>query len=998
MIRTAIAGAFLIASAAGSVHAQIPRLPGVGRGNAQPVPRDTTKDSTRIKWAPPDSVAQRLLQMQGYTVTRYQGDTAVFNAQTHALDLLAGPPVRQPGDSTKPAKRRIAAVDRDAQQIQSDSGIYYTERTHKVVSGGSYVVVPPPKSGQADIVGHGRLDYNLTQRTARITNARLPVNNGEMWYMDVALAEVMQDTSGKGGGMTVWTKGATATSCPDSIPDYHFEFGESKRTSDNTIAGRPAVLYIKDVPVLWLPFFFSDTKGGRHSGIITPQFGLGDIVRNSGTYRRHVDHAGYYWAASDYVDFATWLDWRSSAGSTEGDPGWLKLNTDMNYRWLDRFMNGRIGVGYTTQRDGSTNTAVSWNHSQEFSKDSHVQANLNFVTSTALQRQNTFNPYTALATIASALAYQTKLGPASVTVGGTRTQYPGRQQIDETVPTVNLTSTPITLGDFFSWTPGFSYSQHDVLKIDQPGIGAYVFNLNPITGQRDSSLSKDRSSRDETMTIGAPIQIFGWSLNNSVNVHYTRQNFAQQFSIYDVETGDVTATRIFAATYQTQVDWNPDFRLPSLWQNKLNITPSISLQNADPGPFWVASERTDGVYVSQKKRITAGLSAAPTLFGLFGGFGPFQRIRHSITPTLGWSYGPKTDVSDEYLAALGRTRKGSFTDLPLNNLTFGLTQLFQAKLRSQNDSNPDGGQKIDLLAISMTPLSYDFARAQEAERRGQLHWKAAGVTTETWGYSLRSDLLPGFDFSSQYSLFLGSTLSDTAEFKPYLTSIQASFSLSRDQNPLMVFRKLFGAPTPPTDSAKKAAALADASRIRAENSAAQPVAGTVRGPERFIDQTPGWRARFDLTRSSPRPPKPGPNVINFDPRERCAQIAGQNTLLFDACVNAQRSQPVTELPVSSATAGGPAYNIPATTNVTSDIAFNLTPHWGAHWNTSYDLEHHAFASQNVQLQRELHDWQALFGYTQSPNGNFAFTFTIRLKADPDIKLDYNRATVRSGTF
>jgi hypothetical protein len=41
--------------------------------------------------------------MQGYTVTRYQGDTAVYNAQTHALDLLAGPPVRQPGDSTKPA-------------------------------------------------------------------------------------------------------------------------------------------------------------------------------------------------------------------------------------------------------------------------------------------------------------------------------------------------------------------------------------------------------------------------------------------------------------------------------------------------------------------------------------------------------------------------------------------------------------------------------------------------------------------------------------------------------------------------------------------------------------------------------------------------------------------------------------------------------------------------------------------------------------------------------
>src|SRR5262249_56611570 len=140
-------------------------------------------------------------------------------------------------------------------------------------------------------------------------------------------------------------------------------------------------------------------------------------------------------------------------------------------------------------------------------------------------------------------------------------------------------------------------------------------------------------------------------------------------------------------------------------QNKLNITPSISLQNIDPGPYWVASERTNGKYVSQGKRITAGLSASPTVFGLFPGVGPFQRFRHSLTPTIGWTYGPRADVSDEYLTALGRTRKGSFTNLPLNNLTFGLTQLFQAKLRSPNDSSPEGGTKIDLLALSITPLS-----------------------------------------------------------------------------------------------------------------------------------------------------------------------------------------------------------------------------------------------------------------------------------------------------
>jgi hypothetical protein len=50
----------------------------------------------------------------------------------------------------------------------------------------------------------------------------------------------------------------------------------------------------------------------------------------------------------------------------------------------------------------------------------------------------------------------------------------------------------------------------------------------------------------------------------------------------------------------------------------------------------------------------------------------------------------------------------------------------------------------------------------------------------------------------------------------------------------------------------------------------------------------------------------------------------------------------------------------------------------------------------VTLQRDLHDWRATFAFTQSPNGNFAFSFFIALKAEPDLKFDYNKATVHSG--
>jgi hypothetical protein len=59
---------------------------------------------------------------------------------------------------------------------------------------------------------------------------------------------------------------------------------------------------------------------------------------------------------------------------------------------------------------------------------------------------------------------------------------------------------------------------------------------------------------------------------------------------------------------------------------------------------------------------------------------------------------------------------------------------------------------------------------------------------------------------------------------------------------------------------------------------------------------------------------------------------------------------------------------------------------------------HQFAQHIVTLQRDLHDWRAVFAFTQSTNGNFAFSFFIALKAEPDLKLDYNKTTVRTGSF
>src|SRR6476620_1153703 len=95
------------------------------------------------------------------------------------------------------------------------------------------------------------------------------------------------------------------------MPHYHFAAREVKWVSNSVIVARPVVLYVRDVPILWLPFIFQDTLPGPHSGILTPQFGLNDIIRTSSSDNRQLTNLRYYWAISDYGGGTSRVAWYS---------------------------------------------------------------------------------------------------------------------------------------------------------------------------------------------------------------------------------------------------------------------------------------------------------------------------------------------------------------------------------------------------------------------------------------------------------------------------------------------------------------------------------------------------------------------------------------------------------------------------------------------------------------------------------------------------------------
>jgi hypothetical protein len=936
-------------------------------------PGDTTASDTLARFSPPDSVMAALLRRPGYSVTRYEGETVTYDAVSRALAIAAS------------AARR-AQVEREGQHVRTDSVIVYRDDQDRVDVSGNFRITPG--GGQPPIEGRGTANYDLVERSGRLSNARIAFEeSGERWFVQSELNKIIQGDSLRGISPRYYGVGGTLTSCEDSIPDYHFRLREIKRT-ERTLVARPAVMYLKDIPVLWLPFVFQDIRPGRRSGVLPPRFGFSDIVRNNPTYRRHIENIGYYWSISDYMDAAGWMDWRSAAGGDSIDPGWFRFNGEFKYNWLSRFLSGRLAGSYDKQGDGSDNLAVSWGHQQRFGRERTFSADVNYVTSTRIQRQNAFNPAAALATIRSSFRYSDKLGPVSMNLGGDRTQSPGREQINQTLPTLTLNTAPLELAEWLVWTPSFQFSERQNLRIEQPGTFMFDYTRRP-DGTLDSTRLK-RNQYERSMSFETPLRIFGFDLRNGLSIQDVYRDYPEIVRVYPGADSSRREDRVFRGTFETRVDWNPTFTLPPFFQNRFKLTPSVGFQNVDPGPFWIRSHASGGRFVSQSKRPVFGVSANPTVFGIWPGFGPFIRLRHAVSPTLTYSFAPKREVSREYLEAKGGFYQGYLGSYAQNAVSLGLSQNVEAKVAAVGDTSAGtSGNKLTLLSTQFTPLSYDFERARVTGR------SLAGLTTENFGARMTSDLLPGFDLSLDYSLFQGSTLSDTAVFDPFLTRVASTFRISQQENPFAVITRLFGRAVPdrsPQPQPTGALGRTEREEALARRLASQPVAGQASRSTQFVlPPTRGWEASLSFSTSRARRPIGG-NVIDVDPYTRCEPYRLIDPFRYDTCLS--QPLPINDQPIQGG-AGSPYLYVPNQTAVTSSLNFELTQHWAAAWQTSYDFERSQFASHVVSLQRDLHDFRAIFAFTQSPNGNFAFNFFIALKPQPELKLDYSRATVRT---
>ena len=844
-----------------------------------------------------DAVMDSLLQLKGFRVTRYAADTLIVT------------------DSQAIFLRGQAFLDRDGTKLEADS-VRYREASCRLDATGD-----PRLFEQGTVMVGESMRYDTCLRRGTVHRAFTDFRQGgATWYMRGDLAV-------DSGSARLYGASTDITSDDHPVPDYHFATGQIKWLNKSVMVARPAVLYVHDVPIVWLPFIFQDVRPGRRSGMLSPRFGINDVVRPTRSYHRHFANLGYFVAINDYLDVLASADWYADRN--------LTVRAQSRYRWLDRFIDGSLTYARVDEFASSVSSSqIGWTHVQSFNSRTRFNASVNYATSGTVLQRNSVDPFLATASLASQVNFDKRFGWGTFNIGGSRSQDLSGGQVSQVFPRVSLTPSPVNITPSITWSPGFSYTNQQAFHSAE-----ILLPIAGVGGLADT-LALFAHTRQTTTAIQTPLRIGRWNWDNAITTTDATSNQRQAFDIPDSTVPGGRRRVLYGSTFSTTIDWQTGINLPQIFSGTWKVQPGIQIVNTtSAGPFRLRNQFSGGQWVQQGKRVQLSLGIRPAFFGFFPGLGPVARMRHSISPIIDYRYAPGGRVPDAFAYALdpAGTTLNARTD-PQQTVSIGLSQNFEAKLRpARGDTTPP--RKLRLLSINTDGIAYNF---EQAKQPGHVGWQ-----TQTLGNTFASDLLPNFSLRVAHDLWDGPVGFATSRFSPFLQTVNASFAVTP-----ATLRGLAGLLGLRHRGALATSTHGDSVPLPG---ASQPPAAVFGGP-RSVYGPPGGSQGFSLnlalTINRARPPATLPTVVTV-----LSPQAGQQQLNMN-------------------------------------LSFRPTARWQANWTTAYDLVSRQFGEHYVRLERDLNRWRATFSFAKSSNGNFAFSFSVSLLDEPDIKFDYEQQTLQ----
>ena len=553
----------------------------------------------------------------------------------------------------------------DYMRIDMDQKMIYAYGKPDSLEGKPIITKPEFTEGGASYK-MDTISYNLGSKKAKIKG--VATQQGDGWLVGGSVKKMTDNT--------INIQHGKYTTCEETDhPHFYLAMTKAKVIPGKKVITGPAYLVMEDVPIYFLgiPEGFFPINMGPKSGLLMPSYGE---EYTKGFFLRDL---GYYFTMGDHADLAlrggfyTLGSWEVSAAA----------------RYIKRYKyTGSFNIDYSNIKTGEkgepdylkqSNFRIQWTHSQDSKANpgSTFSASVNFATS-GYSRYSATNLNDILSTQTNSSISYSK----------------------------NWAGTPFSLSANMAVSQN---SQNKSIAITLPTIVFNVSRFYPF--KRKEKTGKDRWYEKISMQYTA-------KLTNSVNT--TESEIFTKKTLDNMRNG-IEHTLPISASFNlfNYINVSPNFNYKERWYFKrveMKWNPVTNQTDTLPTQY--------GFYRLYDYQLS--LSASTTVYGMYDFTKKkrdrkIQAIRHTLTPSIGFSYAPDfTDQKYGYyrtrqVDSTGRTMtyspySGNAYGVPSGgramSMNFSLSQNLEMKVLSKRDTS--GVKKIKLIDELRISGSYNF--------------------------------------------------------------------------------------------------------------------------------------------------------------------------------------------------------------------------------------------------------------------------------------------------
>ena len=770
------------------------------------------------------------------------------------------------------------------------------------------------------VFSENKTEYNSKELTYNLKTKKGYIRQG---LTKQGEGYVISDKTKKTSNDILCMTGGKYTTCDNhEHPDFYLDLTRAKVKPGSYIVTGPAYLVIEDVPLpIAVPFGFFPFTDKYSSGILMPTF-QDELTRGFG-----LTNGGYYFAINNYAELELRGDvWTKGTWSLTANSTYIK-----RYKYRGNFsisyLETVIGEKDLPDYSKSTNMSIRWSHSQDTKANPffNFSSSVNFSTS-GYNRSNIdsyYNPnLNSENTKSSSVSFTQRFPDSPFNISGSMliNQRTKDSTISLTLPNINISMSRI-----------FPFKRKNAVgkerwyeKISMSYSGTLENSIDTKENKLlTSSFARDwRNSMKHNIPISATFDLFKY-INISPTINYSERWYLQSVN--------------------------------KTWDNTRQ------------------KEKTDTVSgFNRVYDFNMGVSASTKLYGFFipirSIFGDkIDRIRHVLTPTVGFSYMPNfgdsmwgfygtytQSIVDKTNPLVHHDEEVQYShylnDFPnkvkQGNINFSLSNNVEMKVR--NDKDTTGTKPFNIISlIDNLAVNGSYNMAVDSMKWSVFSTNLRIKLTKNYTLSLSGSFDPymyGLN-SSGYPVRINKLRWDNGGFPRFLgTSTSYSYTFNND-----TFKKK----ETTTKGKNTNGGLNDKISTKTDsNSTNLPVKNDQNNDLKTAEKDADGYQKVTI---------PWDISVNYS-------INYGNTAVFDKSKM--------------------EYEMGFTHNLSVSGHVSLTKNWNISASTSYDFKANQFTYTNVNVTRNLHCWTMSGSIV--PFGPFkSYTFRIGVNSSmlKDLKYD-----------